>query len=129
LSRYYPKEVNIYSFDNGLKKDKRRDNWEQIARLLAKKDFTLTANEYEPLFNQAPDAAYKFLCRLYEFLTKKQLKLDKRVKATGTVGGAQPAEEIPTYARPTANILAKDRELVRIVDEDEKRRRTELTIE
>lgn len=30
LSRYYPKEVTIYSFDNGLKKDKRKDNWEQI---------------------------------------------------------------------------------------------------
>ena len=28
LSRYCPKEVKIYTFDNGLKKDKRKDNWE-----------------------------------------------------------------------------------------------------
>lgn len=41
LSRYYPKEVSIYSYDNGLKLAKKQDNWEQIAKLLAKKDFTL----------------------------------------------------------------------------------------
>jgi hypothetical protein len=28
LSRYFPKEINTYTFDNGLKREKRRDNWE-----------------------------------------------------------------------------------------------------
>ena len=45
LSRYFPKEVNIFSFDNGLRKEKRRDNWEQISKLLQKKEMTLDAAE------------------------------------------------------------------------------------
>ena len=28
LSRYYPNEINMFSFDNGLKIEKRKDNWE-----------------------------------------------------------------------------------------------------
>ena len=51
LSRYYPKEVSIYTFDNGLNLNKRRDNWEQIARVLAKKGLTVKPLEYEPIFH------------------------------------------------------------------------------
>lgn len=28
LSRYYPKEINTGSIDNGLKRERRKDNWE-----------------------------------------------------------------------------------------------------
>ena len=28
LTRYYPKELSIYTFDNGLNINKRKDNWE-----------------------------------------------------------------------------------------------------
>lgn len=34
----------------------------------------------------------------------------------------------PTYARTTASMLAKDREIVRIVDNDERKFKTELKI-
>lgn len=27
LSRSFPSEISIYSFDNGLKKEKKKDNW------------------------------------------------------------------------------------------------------
>ena len=28
LSRYFPKDVSIYTYDNGNNSNKRRDNWE-----------------------------------------------------------------------------------------------------
>lgn len=110
LSRFYPKEVNIYSFGNGLKKDQRKDNWEQISKLLSKKDFEVSVNDYEAIYNQAENAAYQFLCRLYEFLAHKKLNLEKKPKIN------KSPESIPSYAKPTANALASNRELVRIVD-------------
>ena len=122
LSRYYPKEISTYSFDNGLKKDKRKDNWEQITKLLVKKDYAIQESDYEPIYNQAPDAANKFLCAIYEFLTKKKLKLDKKPVVA-------PAAETPGYAKFTAAQLAKDRELVRIVDQEEQKKKISSTIE
>ena len=118
LSRYYPKEITIYSFDNGLKKDKRKDNWEQIAKILQKKEFELVPLTYEAIYNQAPDVALDFTIKLYEHITKKKLKLEQRPKQAAT----EP--EVPSYAKITANTLAKDRELVRIVDVNEKLKKT-----
>ena len=51
-------------------------------------------------------------------MTKKKLKLEQRPKAVTL------EQEVPSYAKITANTLAKDRELVRIVDVDEKYKRT-----
>jgi hypothetical protein len=73
LSRYYPKEVSIYTYDNGNNHARRRDNWEQIAKVLAHREFTLKPSEYEPIFNQAPEGAQAFLFKLYEFLTHKKV--------------------------------------------------------
>ncbi|KRX05819.1 Calponin homology domain [Pseudocohnilembus persalinus] len=121
LSRYFPKEISIYSFDNGLKLEKKKDNWEQISKFLRKKEFILQRQEYEKIYNAAPDVALTFLSQLYEFLTRKQLQTDKKPKI-------KQDEEIPSYAKPTALTLARDRELVRIVDNDEKKMRTQVTI-
>jgi hypothetical protein len=57
LSRYYPKEVNIYTVYNEQNLDKKRDNWEQISKLLKKKELQVPQEEYEPIYFQAPDAA------------------------------------------------------------------------
>lgn len=120
VSRYYPSELNVYNIDNGLKFDKRKDNWEQISKLLLKKEFILEKSEYEQIYNQAPNAAHRFLCRLYEFFTKKKLNLDKLEK----LPKINVKQEVPSYAKPTNCQLAKDKELVRIIDEDEKKFRT-----
>lgn len=32
LSRYFPKEVDIYTYYNNLARDKRHNNWEQIQK-------------------------------------------------------------------------------------------------
>lgn len=59
------------------------------------------------------------LFRLYEFLTKKKLNLSNRTIVP---------EEAPLYIKPTASHLAKDRELARIVDNDQKLSKTKNLI-
>ena len=89
LSRYYPKEITIYSFDNGLKKDKRKDNWEQIAKILQKKEFELVPLTYEAIYNQAPDVALDFTIKLYEHITKKKTQARAETQA-GSNGARSP---------------------------------------
>jgi hypothetical protein len=62
LVRYYPKEINIYSFHTGFKSEYKYVNWLlisqyllflliKIIRLLKKKEFILTEDEYGPIIN------------------------------------------------------------------------------
>jgi len=114
LCRYFPKDLNIYSFDNGLKIEKKTDNWEQIAKYLKKRGFILKKEEYEPIIYYADGAADRFLRRLYEFLTRK--RYPERPKKFDTI-------TVPHFAQPTASMLTKNTELTRIVDNKEKAER------
>lgn len=57
LSRFYPKEVDIYQFYNGLEIEKRKDNWRRVAALLEKKGKKITAQDYEPVIYLKKGAA------------------------------------------------------------------------
>ena len=73
----------------------------------------------------APNAAFEFLKSLYTFILKKEIiDHDKDKKEDD----ASDEDELPNYTKPTASTLAKDRELTRIVDNDEKRLKTHNTI-
>ena len=141
LARHYPKEINIYTIYNGLNSDKKRDNWEIISKLLAKKEFPVPKSEFEQIYNYVPDIAYKFLVRLYEFLTKRKLPgLKKTVELPKDVTkekrleiilneSKRNRENLPSYAKPTAALLTKDRELTRIIDNNEKFSKTQFILE
>lgn len=142
LARKYPNEINIYSIYNGLNTDQKRDNWEIISKLLARKEFPLPKSEYEQIYNYVPDVAYAFLTRLYEFLTKRRLPGLKKPPETSKEASLKEKkleiilnetkrnrQTLPAYARPTAALLSKDRELTRIVDNNEKIAKTKLILE
>ncbi len=93
---------------------KKIDNWEQISKILKKKDFELSKQEYEPIVHYSEGAAEHILKKLFEFLTKKTWPERPKISK----------EPTPHWMRPTASYLSKDTELVRIVDVDEKRSRT-----
>jgi len=114
LCRYFPKDLNIYSFDNGLKIEKKTDNWEQIAKYLKKRGFILKKEEYEPIIYYADGAADHFLRRFYEFLTRR--RYPERPKKPDTI-------TVPHFAQPTASMLTKNTELTRIIDNKEKAQR------
>ena len=72
LSRYYPKEVEMYQYDNSFKLDKKMNNWEHLNRFLKKKDVVLTQSEFEPVVHCAPNAGYVLLKKFYTMLTGRE---------------------------------------------------------
>ena len=69
LSRYYPKELEMYQFDNSFKLNHKLNNWEHLNKFLKKKDIALAPNEYEPVMHCAPNASYTLLKKFYTMLT------------------------------------------------------------
>ena len=151
LARRYPTEINIYTIYNGLQTDQKRDNWELISKLLSKKEFPLKKEEYEQIYNYVPDVAYRFLIRLYEFLNGRKLpgivtKPGKHTEQPPKEATLNPnnnskkleiilneskrnRENLPSYAKPTAALLTRDRELTRIIDNREKFSKTTQILE
>eukprot|EP01018_Ginkgo_biloba_P006474 Gb_11052 [translate_table: standard] len=75
LSRYYPQEIQMHSFDYGTKLAKKRDNWEQLKKVFAKVDFSASHDEIENIVNCGPNNGIgPLLERLYGFLTHKRYK-------------------------------------------------------
>jgi hypothetical protein len=61
LSRYYPKEIKIYQFYNGLKMSKRKDNWERIIKFMNSQGKRFDRSEWEPVMYLAKGAALEFM--------------------------------------------------------------------
>ncbi|KAI5084643.1 hypothetical protein GOP47_0000812 [Adiantum capillus-veneris] len=75
LSRYFPQDVQMHSFDYGLKLAKKKDNWDQLKKIFWKEDFPFFQDEIENIINCGPhDGAGPFLERLYGFLTHRRYK-------------------------------------------------------
>ena len=103
-----------------MKLSQKLDNWEQIAKVLRNHGFILTREEYEPIVNYAPNSALNFLKRLYEYFTNREFKETAQKDAD--------VYQMYHYLKPTATMLSRNRELTRIVDEHQKRFRTEDAI-
>lgn len=61
LTRYYPKEIKVYQFYNGLNLEKKLDNWERIAKFLGKQGKRVDRSEWEPIVHLAKGAAFEFI--------------------------------------------------------------------
>lgn len=64
LSRYYPKEIKVYQFYNGLNLSKKLDNWERIAKFMEKQGRKIDRSEWEPVMHHAKGAALELIKRL-----------------------------------------------------------------
>ncbi|KAH7280171.1 hypothetical protein KP509_37G054300 [Ceratopteris richardii] len=77
LSRYFPYDIQMHSFDPGLKLAKKKDNWDQLRKIFWRVDFPFFQDEIENIISCGPqDGAGPFLERLYGFLTHKRYKPD-----------------------------------------------------
>eukprot|EP00250_Pteridium_aquilinum_P024265 c28778_g1_i1 orf=1-297(-) len=54
LSRYFPQDVQMHSFDYGTKLAKKKDNWDQLKKILWKEDFPFFQDEIENIINCGP---------------------------------------------------------------------------
>jgi len=111
ISRVYEGDVDIYQYYNGLRMEKRQDNWERIEKILKKRGFTISRGDWEPIMHRAKGASLEFLKRLYAFVTGDDKPIETSTKQR---------EYTPYYMKPTATLLMRNTELNRIVDDDQR---------
>ena len=91
FSRYYAKDVQMHSFDNGTAINHKRDNWAQLLKLFRKVGLTdiLTDEQANWIYCLDDGAAAQFLCRVYESLTKRKLQMQVKKPTKDKVAGYQ----------------------------------------
>jgi len=109
LSRYYPKDINMLSYDKGTRLATKIDNWEQLFKVFLKHGIPYQKHEFDAVIHCKAGAALMFLYKLYAILTKRQVKMFQSVDPSK---GPDPA-----FMRPTASLVLKDHEIHRIQDD------------
>jgi len=75
-SRYYDKDVQMHSFDNGIALRIKKDNWSQLLKFFHKVGVqdVVTPAEVNLIIHCEDGAVIKFVNRMYEALTQRTLK-------------------------------------------------------
>ncbi|GAQ87973.1 hypothetical protein KFL_003900130 [Klebsormidium nitens] len=71
LSRYYPQDVQMHSYDTATGVTKKRDNWKLLEKVCKKRGFLMNNNEVESIIACTGDAIIPFLERLHRHLTNR----------------------------------------------------------
>lgn len=108
VSRYYGKEVQMHSYDNGTSVKVKKDNWAQLLKTFRKIGIAdmVTEDEIGRVLRCEDGAAVSFVTKLYETLTHR--KIQTTVKP--------PTLVKPAYARETGSW--KVREALKSVDDN-----------
>lgn len=83
LSRHYQKDVDMYTYYNGLNMDKRKDNWQRVSKVLQKHGKKCSEADWEPIAHLKKDAALQFIKR-YAPLTPACTSGLKRSKSSSS---------------------------------------------
>mmetsp|Transcript_46350 Transcript_46350/g.63101 ORF Transcript_46350/g.63101 Transcript_46350/m.63101 type:complete len:794 (-) Transcript_46350:479-2860(-) len=76
FSRYYDKEVQMHSYDNGIAARIKKDNWQQLMKFMRKVGFgdLATQDDIDAIIHCEDMAVVKFINRAYEKLTKRKVQ-------------------------------------------------------
>ena len=116
VTNYY--RVNMQEFSNGISFSERTTNWKHITDILTKKyHMSFPPDLPDKVKCQAPNAALEFLCLLYKFLTRKNLNILNKTDETEKYKNYNEFSILPSYMKPTTNLLIRDNETQRIKDD------------
>ena len=113
LSRYYPADITMHSFDNGSSVESKTDNWNQLKKFFCKISFDFTNQEIEDIihcYTSLP--ARPLVNRLYQAITNKKLKelANENNNKSGVLEEREKKSiaNTPAYAYRTAsNVLSE----------------------
>ena len=76
FSRYYDKEVQMHSYDNGIALRIKKDNWGQLTKFMKRNGLAELASEHEisSIIHAEDGAVVSFLNRIYEVLTHRKVQ-------------------------------------------------------
>eukprot|EP00698_Gefionella_okellyi_P011653 TRINITY_DN3086_c0_g1_i1.p1 TRINITY_DN3086_c0_g1~~TRINITY_DN3086_c0_g1_i1.p1 ORF type:complete len:723 (-),score=169.73 TRINITY_DN3086_c0_g1_i1:50-2218(-) len=108
LSRFYPTDIYMHSFDYGSASKRKTDNWQQLEKFFKKREIPFERALLDDMIDAKEGAANQFLQQLYTFLTKRKVHVTQppapeaaaeepsptaTYKATRTI--SQPASSLP----------------------------------
>lgn len=107
FSRYYAKDVQMHSYDNGNAVKAKRDNWNQLLKVFRKLGFPqiLSEDEADFILRCEGSAAIDFITKCYELLTSRRVQTQVKKPTLGRE---------PGYAKETGTW--KIREAIRKYD-------------
>jgi hypothetical protein len=88
--RYYAKDIQMHSFDNGTALSAKRDNWNQLQKFFRKMSFQetfLTDDEVGRLIRCEDGVAIQVLIKIYEILTQRKVQAIAKKSNTSRVAG------------------------------------------
>ncbi|KAG2378008.1 hypothetical protein C9374_008630 [Naegleria lovaniensis] len=101
ISRYYPNEVEMHSFDVGVGVKAKLDNWQQLEKFFRKHAVNISRKVIDDLIACRPNSLNQVLEEVYSFLTDKTIKKAKPVRPP-------VIPNIPNFAKPTLSKSHKD---------------------
>uniref|UniRef100_A0A7S0W760 Spermatogenesis-associated protein 4 n=1 Tax=Hemiselmis tepida TaxID=464990 RepID=A0A7S0W760_9CRYP len=113
FSRYFPHDVQMHSYDNGIGLPKKLGNWALLEKFFMRKRVPISRELIDDVIHCKNDAAIPLLETIYTCLTSKKVH---------NVIPRSDDELIPPFARPTASKAIKenikDSELVTTLQDD-----------
>lgn len=99
LSRYFDRDIQMHSYDNGTAIRVRKDNWEQLQKFFRVRRIDIIGpEEINSMIHCENGAVVGFLNKLYQFLTKRTVQ---EVETKNQEG------DVPPFARTTATQAIK----------------------
>ena len=89
LHRYYAKEIQMHSYDNGNALKAKRDNWNQLLKVFRKIGLPhiITEEEADFILRCEDNAAISFVTRIYETLTQRKIQTQVKKPSLGRPAG------------------------------------------
>lgn len=93
LSRYYPSEVAMHSFDNSVSLERKRSNWKLLSKLLVKKGIPIDSSMIEQVVTVEGDAAAETLQALYDFIHGPSFEATRAESASSQSSHAEQRQD------------------------------------
>ncbi|XP_032383477.1 spermatogenesis-associated protein 4 isoform X1 [Etheostoma spectabile] len=106
LSRYYPQDFQVHSYDKGTSLSAKQRNWSQIERSLQKQNLHLMQEFIDGAIHCKPRAAELLVQEVYTILTKRRIRNVQGSESDFTDQEYQ--ELLPELARSTASKAIKN---------------------